>query len=69
MNWEQKCINFGILKVVGKDVQIYCDQFHHTTLSVGEPIVKAEWAGNEINVYLTNGKVRKYKDHFHFITI
>lgn len=69
MAWESKFINFGVLKVDGSNVKVYHDTHNYVTISVGEQVTQAQWAGGEINVYLMSGKVRRYKDTHNYVTV
>jgi hypothetical protein len=67
--WEKNFVEFALAKPEGKTVKVYKDRFSYVTLSIGESVTNAIWAGNELNVYLANGKVRRYKDKFSYRTI
>ena len=69
MAWDSKILNFGVLKIEGKYVKVYSDRSSYTSISVGEEVINAVWAGGELNVTLKNGKVRRYKDRSSYITI
>lgn len=69
MAWDSKYVNYRVAKVEGEKVKVYHDQFSYTTISVGKPINYAIWAGGELCVYLSDGKVRRYKDQFSFRVI
>lgn len=69
MAWDKKYINYGVAKFEDKRVKVYQDQFSFTSISVNESIKDVMWSGGELNVYLTNGKVRKYKDQFSYRVI
>ena len=69
MAWDSKVLNFGVLKTEGKYVKVYSDRSSYITLSVGEEVTNAAWAGGELNVTLKNGKVRRYKNRSSYITI
>jgi hypothetical protein len=69
MAWESKFINFGVIKIDGKNVKVYCDTSSNRTISVGEEVTNANWAGGELNVTLKSGKVRRYKDTSSYKTI
>jgi len=64
MAWDSKYVNYGVAKFEGKSVKVYHDQFSFTSISVNEGIKDVIWTGGELNVYLTNGRVRRYKDQF-----
>ena len=50
----------------GKTVKVYKDQYNYAPISVGESVSHAIWAGDELNVFLTNGKVRRYRDQYNY---
>lgn len=62
--WDKKYINYGVARFEGTKVKVYHDQFSFTSISVNESIKDVIWSGGELNVYLTNGRVRRYKDQF-----
>jgi hypothetical protein len=66
MAWDSKFIEFGVAKVEGDKVKVFKDKFTYNTLSIGKPVKYAIWTGSELTVYLSDGKVRKYKDQFTF---
>lgn len=61
--------NFGILKVDGRNVRIYTTNSSYTLITVGKDIQDARWNGNEILVYLRDGKVRRYTSSSSYTTI
>jgi hypothetical protein len=67
--WEQEFVNFGLAKAEGNVVKVYKDKFSYVTLSVGEKVSYAVWAGNELNVFLESGKARRYKNKFSWVNI
>jgi hypothetical protein len=69
MSWETKYSNFGVVKIEGKNVKVYCDRNSYVTISSGEDVTNAQWAGGELNVSMKNGKVRRYKDRNNYVTI
>lgn len=69
MAWDKKYINYGVAKFEDKKVKVYQDQFSFTTIPVNESIKDVMWTGGELNVYLQNGKVRRYKDQFSYRVI
>ncbi len=69
MAWDSKFINFGVVKIEGKNVKVYKDTSNYSTISVGEEITNANWAGGELNVALKSGKVRRYRDTSNYSTI
>ena len=66
MAWSSKFVEFGVAKTEGDKVKVYQDKFTFLTLSIGKPVKYAVWSGNELTVYLQDGKVRKYRDQFTF---
>jgi|APCry1669193181_1035450.scaffolds.fasta_scaffold07707_4 hypothetical protein len=69
MAWESKFFNFGVVKIDGKNVKVYYDSSQYRTISVGEEVISATWAGGELNVTLKSGKVRRYHDTSQYRTI
>lgn len=69
MAWEPKYPNYGIVKIEGKNVRVYCTKYIATTLEVGEEVSKAVWEGKELRVTLINGQVKKYSSKFDFVIV
>lgn len=64
MAWDKKYIDFGVVKIQKNTIKVYKDQFTALPLSMDSTVRNALWTGDELTVYLENGKVRKYKDQF-----
>jgi hypothetical protein len=69
MTWESKYVNFGVVKTEGDKVLVYKDQYNCIKISIGKPVNYAMWAGGELSVYLTDGKVRRYRDQYNYMVI
>jgi hypothetical protein len=69
MAWDSKFFNFGVVKIDGKNVKVHSDSSSYRTISVGEEVVNANWAGGELNITLKSGKVRRYSDGSSYRTI
>lgn len=69
MGWDSKFVNFGVVTIAGKNVKVFSDKYSSTTISVGKEITNVSWAGGEIKVYLSNGKVQRYKDRTSYVTV
>ena len=69
MAWDSKYVNFGVLKIDGTKVKVYKDQVNYFSLNVSKPVTNAIWAGGELNIYMSDGKVRRYKDMTNYVTI
>ena len=67
--WESKYHHFGVIRIEGDKVKVYYDRTNYTTISVGQPVTHAAWAGGELNITLANGKVRRYRDRTNYTTI
>lgn len=68
MAWESKYPKYGVAKIEGKNVKVYCNKFSGTTIEIGEEISSAVWEGKELCVTLKNGKVTRYSSKFDFVT-
>lgn len=66
MAWDSKYVKYALAKPDGKTVKVYKDQYNYAPISVGESVSHAIWAGDELNVFLTNGKVRRYRDQYNY---
>ncbi len=69
MSWDSKYPNFDIVTIEGKNVKVYSDLSHSTTIGLDEEVSNAEWDGGELNITLRSGKVRRYMDRVSYITI
>lgn len=69
MPWESKYSNLGIAKIDGKNVKVFCDCNNYITIGLGENVTNAVWAGEELDITLKSGKVRRYKDRNYYTTI
>jgi hypothetical protein len=69
MAWDSKYLNYGIVKIDGDKLKVYWDQANFTIIYVGRPITSVNWAGGELNVYLSDGTVRRYRDQNNHTTI
>ncbi len=64
-----KTKDFGILKPDGKSLRLYSTNTSYSVINVGHEIREARWIGDELVVYLTDGKVRKYKTQTSYTVI
>ena len=69
MPWDLKYSNFGIAIIDGKNVKVFSGADNYFTIGLGEEIADALWVGDELNVTLKNGEVRRYKDKYNYTTI
>jgi len=69
MAWDSKFVNFGVVKIEGNNVKVFRDQYNYSTISVGKTVTNAVWAGGELNVSMSDGKVRRYKDQYNYVTV
>jgi hypothetical protein len=69
MPWDQKYPNYGVVRIENDKVKVYRDRDNYTTLSVGKTVTNATWAGQELNVTMSDGKVRRYRDRDNYSTI
>jgi hypothetical protein len=67
--WRQEYIDYGLAEPKGTYVRVYKDQFSYINMPIGESVSYVVWAGKELNVFLENGKTRRYKDQFSYRTI
>jgi hypothetical protein len=58
-----------VVQVEYNRVRVFKDQYNHITIDVGTPVQMALWNGDILNVYLGNGKVRRYKDRVNYSTM
>ena len=71
MSWDKRFVDFGIVKVDGSNkVKVYRDSVNYITLSVGsDTITDVRWTGDNLSIWLKNGKVKRYKDTVNYTTI
>lgn len=69
MAWDVKYVKYALVKVECKKVKVYKDRYNFLTINIGENVNNAMWSGDEISVFLTNGKIRRYKDLYNFRNI
>ena len=67
--WDPKFIQCGVVRVEYNRVRVFKDQYNSITIDVGTPVQMALWNGDILNVYLGNGKVRRYKDRVNYSTM
>lgn len=69
MAWDSKYPTFGVIKIENKIVKLYSSRDNYTSLTFSVPVKNAVWAGNFLNVSLTDGKIRRYSSRDSFTTI
>lgn len=67
--WDPKFIQCGVVRVEYTRIRVFKDQYNSITIDVGTPVQMALWNGDALNVYLGNGKVRRYKDRVNYSTM
>ncbi len=69
MAWDPRFPAFGVIKIENKTVRVYSSRDSYTSLSFTVSVKNAVWAGNFLNVTLTDGKVRRYssRDSYNII--
>ena len=67
--WDPKIIHCGVVRIEYNRIKVYKDQYNFITIDVGVPVQMALWNGGFLNVYLGNGKVRRYKDRVNYSTM
>jgi hypothetical protein len=68
--WDPKFAECGVVKVEYTRVRVFKDRYNYVTIDVGRPVQTALWGGDGcLNVYLGDGRVRRYRDRVNFITM
>jgi hypothetical protein len=67
--WDPKFMQCGVVRVEYNRIRVFKDQYNSITIDAGTPVQMALWNGNILNVYLGNGKVRRYKDRVNYSTM
>lgn len=68
MSFERES-KFGVIRKEPKSLKLYYSQSNYIILNVGNEVIDARWVGNELIVYLLNGRTRKYKSQGSYINI
>lgn len=69
MAFDSKYVKFGVIKVEGDKVKLYANSNTYITVNVGKTVTNASWSGDELNVSMSDGKVRRYKNQNTYNTI
>lgn len=69
MSWDTRYFQFGVLRIDNDKVKVNRDQSSYIAISVGKKIIQAAWAGQEYNITMIDGKVRRYRDTSSYTTI
>ena len=67
--WDPKFMQCGVVRVEYNRIRVFKDQYNSITIDVGTPVQMSLWNGDILNVYLGNGKVRRYKDRVNYSTM
>ena len=68
MPCDPKYPNYGVVRIEKDKVKVYKDQYNYSTISVGKPVTNAAWAGQELNINLSDDNVRRYRDQYNYST-
>jgi len=69
MGFDSKYVSYGLLKIEGEKVKLYANANTYLSISVGKSVTNANWSGDELNVSMSDGKVRRYKNQNTYTTI
>lgn len=69
MAFDSRFISYGVIKIEGEKVKLYSTPSNHIHINIGKRITNAVWAGVALNVYLTDGIVRRYTSPSSFTII
>ena len=70
MAFDKKYQNYGVVKVENGTVRLYESQQNYLTLNTsGGTPVSAVWSGENVNVTMADGKVRRYTLQQSYTTI
>ncbi len=61
MSFKSSEINYGVLKVKGRSVEVYESSSSYSLINTETEVESANWAGDAVLVKLKNGKMRRYK--------
>jgi hypothetical protein len=68
MSFEKE-IKYGVIKIEGKVVKLYTCQTSYSCINIGKDVKDARWIGSELLIFLSDGKIRKYKTQSSYSTI
>ncbi len=69
MAWDRKYPDYGVTKIEGERVVLYCNSYTHTSVNVGKKVVSAIWSGGDLIVTCADGTVRRYPNDFTYSTV
>ena len=71
MSWDKKFIDFGVVKIdsIFNVVQVYRKENVCVRIPIGQPIMNAIWIDDELNIILSDGKVRRYSNQSSHVTV
>lgn len=69
MAFDSRFIEYGVVKIEGEKVKLYSTSSNHIYINVGKEVTNAVWAGSTLNVYLADGKVRRYTSSSNYTII
>lgn len=69
MAFDNKFIDYGVIKVEGDKEKLYSTSSNHIYISVGKSVTNAVWSGDVLNVSLSDGKVRRYSSPGSYTTV
>lgn len=69
MAFDRRYVDSGILKIEGQKIKVYSTGGTYITINPGSEVRSANWAGSELIVHLTNGKIRRYSYEGAYVTI
>jgi hypothetical protein len=69
MAFDSRFSDYGVIKIEGEKVKLYSTSSNHIYINVGKKITNAVWSGVALNVYLTDGIVRRYTSPSSFTII
>lgn len=69
MAFDNRFIEYGVIKIEGEKLKLYSTSSNYISINLGKEATNAVWAGSTLNVYLSNGKVRRYTSSSSYTTI
>jgi len=69
MSWDSKFSSYGFISIEGKNVKVFSDKDDCITVGFVDEVVGALWVGDELNITLKTGEVRRYRDRNYYIKI
>jgi len=70
MSFTKEHVGYGLLKLDGpRKIRVHKTTTQYDIINLSEDATDARWGGDAVNVYMKNGKVRRYTSLSQFTTV